>query len=68
MKTTRLKVLVTDEDGTLRDSVVIDLESTIRNLNHDPRAIMDAADEATELVRDEITSAIVALRKERGIK
>lgn len=59
--TKHLRILICNIDGTLRDQCEINLVEVMEALRKDPRAIMDAADPATEMIRDEIGFACKAI-------
>lgn len=57
-KPSHIKVTVADEDGTLLDFLVFDLDEIWSGLQKDPREIITVADEAKDMVADEITAAL----------
>lgn len=70
----KLRVLITDEDGTLRarheiDVSEIDQEARALALKHgelrSARFVLSAVSEVASLVTDEILSAVAAIRKDR---
>lgn len=63
MKPSTIRVLVTDQDGTLLDQHNIELSAVMARLKRDPRAILEAADEAKDMIHDEI---MAALRRRAG--